>query len=535
MGDADVDAGASFSADAGAPLLCVLGKCVECAGSDDCGGSQPWCVSGQCAACSANPAQGCTASAPNCAEGPSPKANRCVQCLLDEQCGDSAVCEGNACVTCVVSPGPDVVEPGTDAVPTAQVPTAQVPDRGCLLAAPVCIRGAVPAEETEPAPELACVQCETTEDCGRFGLGGWCSANVCFPCDPATHTGCSQTAPRCLEGNDNDPLQNTCVACLNNNDCSADPNTPVCFENSCVGCEPEQDVRDCSATPAASRCDAATCVPCLADEDCAGDERFDGADLPACKQGEAGASNVCVECTTNEHCPGESVCNAATNLCVECTTNEHCPDPDASVCNVETNACQSCQTNDDCRGIAAGDVCFDESCVECTSEDDSACGGNSCDPVAFSCTNTERGSVQLCEPCKADSECMNLVGSTTRRCIVLPQSEDEAYCFGEPADTLGCTGPFPISLRGNTRSGHSGDRHCIIRSSVTTCEAVRSFFSAELCGRDDRSDPFACAQEGAHCGTVDGNAGRCTIGCLGPADCPAGFGLECSGGACIQQ
>src|SRR5690606_16514751 len=123
-------------------------------------------------------------------------------------------------------------------------------------------------------------------------------------------------------------------------------------------------------------------------------------DTPVCDE----AEKECVGCLKEADCSGDkSHCNVATSTCVACLDTEQCTDAAASGCTA--GECGKCSVNDDCKHITDKGICDEGACVECTVEDESACGMNSCNPATNTCTMTERGKVQVCEPCVADSEC----------------------------------------------------------------------------------------------------------------------------------
>lgn len=96
--------------------VCCGGTCQECCDHADCSGSEPVCVSGQCAACSASPADcpgstccnpnngtcvaSCPAGDPICGPG-----NVCGACTSHAQCGGDALCVEGACRACDVVDG----------------------------------------------------------------------------------------------------------------------------------------------------------------------------------------------------------------------------------------------------------------------------------------------------------------------------------------------------------------------------------------------------------------------------------------------
>ncbi len=281
--------------------------------------------------------------------------------------------------------------------------------------------------------------------------------------------------------------------------------------------EPDTDTGACS--PACTDemvCNETTgeCVECLAEGDCTDQ---------VCSRD----TNTCVECLGDDDCT-DGVCDTDANTCVVCLTNDDCTDPTASFCDTDTNTCSGCTTSADCAHLAdAGTgVCDTENstCVECLDDDETtraACDGNSCDPATNTCTDTVVGSLEVCEPCLADSEC-----STDHSCV--PMDFDGAfhgnYCLKLLAS--GCERPFSDSIDAVSASGNQTEEYCALKTSLVTCEAFNTFLDA--C--EDASEcGDANLNNDARCEPVDTIAGNeCTFACVGMNDCPQGS--DCTGG-----
>ena len=164
-----------------------------------------------------------------------------------------------------------------------------------------------------------------------------------------------------------------------------------------------------------------TCVACLDDVHC------DQANGEVCDE----PTETCVACTKDSECDGDQVCDetgdkGAANACVTCTEASHCTEADAARCN-DVGQCDACQVDADCAGVGSLDVCDEGMCVECTEDKLGACGSTSCDPTTNTCTNTQTGTVDTCEPCISDVECQ-----PDHRCIPMEfqgQSLGQAYCL----------------------------------------------------------------------------------------------------------
>lgn len=163
-------------------------------------------------------------------------------------------------------------------------------------------------------------------------------------------------------------------------------------------------------------CDASgACVRCLTDAEC-------GGETPRCLE------RACVACST---ATASTDCNAPTALCsaagscVECTGATDCTTPALAGCN-DAGEGAACTRDGDCVGTGLA-ACVSGVCLECSATNETACDGNSCDPVAFACTETPTGRTGRCRTCLADSECeadhyciaLQYMGAETRK--LLPQ------------------------------------------------------------------------------------------------------------------
>jgi hypothetical protein len=140
-------------------------------------------------------------------------------------------------------------------------------------------------------------------------------------------------------------------------------------------------------------CDLASlqCVECLDNSACGGKTSI--CDTNAKR---------CVECLDNSACGGTTpLCDTSKSVCVECLASTDCKDPAAVTCI--DGSCEPCSTNDECEHIFGKHICKPEStvdagdnqgtCVACTVDDETACGGNSCNPVTNTCTTIRLRSV----------------------------------------------------------------------------------------------------------------------------------------------
>jgi hypothetical protein len=210
-------------------------------------------------------------------------------------------------------------------------------------------------------------------------------------------------------------------------------------------------------------------------------------------------------------------------------TNEHCPSPERPQC--VQNTCVPCTGEAACEGREHATVCdlapgsaTAGTCVECTVDAESPCGGNVCDPQARRCTDRLLASRQICEPCIADSEC-----AADHRCIPLQFGgvlRTQAYCMKRLAS--GCARPYASApIRRASRSGAPAEDYCGIDEQKTTCEAITGLLMDVECA--DGSDA-SCGRDGSACRTVNGLAQRCTYACDAAAQCPPAF--ACGSGYC---
>lgn len=289
---------------------------------------------------------------------------------------------------------------------------------------------------------------------------------------------CSGPTPFCV------PDAGRCVECRENADCRSGS---YCLAETgqCVGC---LNAGHCASQPAASLCDMEThrCSPCRAGMD-------------------ADCSSV----------SGAKLCNAGT--CVQCTSERRdaCAE-DKAVCSAQF-MCTGCSADAECQRF--GKVCDEGSgrCVACTVDSEKTqCGSKSCNPATKQCTQTDRGSVSVCNKCLADSEC-----KADHRCIELSFAgmSRGGYCMQRAA---GCAVPFQATpIRRASLSGAAAEDYCGISEARTSCEAVLALQAAQAC-----TDAAQCNAPGALCATI--NAGKaCTYACETSFECPSG--IACNG------
>jgi hypothetical protein len=227
-------------------------------------------------------------------------------------------------------------------------------------------------------------------------------------------------------------------------------------------------------------------------------------------------------CGGDGDCPPEApLCDLRTRTCVGCTASEGCTEASAARCDAVARVCAPCARHADCAHLPGLPACHGGACVACTPDTEaSACGTTSCDPSALTCTATPRGSVGLCRPCRADSECANseATGGVTRCVPITFQGEPRGHvCLFDQSTTGGCPRRYISTRTAVSASGVEGATYCYPRETLTTCEAIVNFSAAcpeeGSCG-DEALDDGLCRD--------DGSGARCTYECLGDDDCPNG-------------
>ena len=121
--------------------------------------------------------------------------------------------------------------------------------------------------------------------------------------------------------------------------------------------------------------------------------------LAFCGQSENNTETVTLLCGGCND-PARPVCDAASQSCVACLSDEDC--------SKQNNGLNACLKNEHAE---------ENRCVACTAESERiTCGEYSCNPVTNECTDTKRGTLDICMACNADSECKS-DDTHVRRCI----------------------------------------------------------------------------------------------------------------------
>jgi len=313
------------------------------------------------------------------------------------------------------------------------------------------------------------------------------------------------------------------VGCLleTENHCLDDANQPGCPElclddptlAHCDAVDPDQYVQDAGAcgtcTVHLPFCDPATttCVACTEANGCAcWRDAPCGADAPVCSNGQ------CVGCSSDDDCAvfegmGRTHCHRSTGSCEAC--EQDCgATVDTKVCEPVSGTCVECTVDTE-----------ETACPPAPGEDE----GPACDPVAFTCTGAIRGSLGFCQSCISDSECGMAVAYGTYRCVPISfqGAAHGTFCaldlathrdaIGDAAAPCPDRQPAAVTL---TSIGSVEADYCVVRTSLTTCEAVLGI-SNDACSVDD--DCGVPGLSDAIC-----RDSLCTYECVSDRDCPGG-------------
>ena len=286
-------------------------------------------------------------------------------------------------------------------------------------------------------------------------------------------------------------------------------------------CNPE-----CSGNTAVCDVNSHKCVECGDAGDCSG-----GAAV--CNT----TKHECVECTSNSSCKTPvPYCEPDAGNCIECRNTLDCSDPKNSICS--NNTCVPCKLDIDCTHLGGTPLCKLDStgkagtCVQCTTANESACNGTSCNPATNLCTTTTIGSVDYCHACVADTECVGgNQANPTARCVAMNFGTTlrGTYCLPIGTTVGSCTSPpfGVLKTAAVSTSGAPAQNYCGIDELTTTCEAVQDLISLKHCslsGECGCINSNNCA--GGTCPSTGSIAGTCTISCAVPAQCPTT--LTCS-------
>jgi hypothetical protein len=188
--------------------------------------------------------------------------------------------------------------------------------------------------------------------------GSYCVRNKCGPCTGTDVCKSHATTPFCGPAGQ-------CVRCNTSSDCDLQSNTPLCLNNSCVGCA------QVSSTDAGVSGDAGSPVDSGA---AASGSVCTMATRPLCEA----TSGRCVECLASKDCKDEMAPICSGNACAKCANSDQCKarDPGKPVCDSSTGQCSECNSSSDCTGDPKKPICHDDhKCYRCAA--DAECAGKS--------------------------------------------------------------------------------------------------------------------------------------------------------------
>ncbi len=352
------DDGATTAGD-GCDATCLLEDGGACATDTDC-------ASGVCDLNEAPPVceaadvcgNGAVEAGEGCDDGGTTAGDGCTAACskeLGETCGASAECESGVCDAL----GSSTCEPA-DTCGNGSVEAGEICDDGnvtggdgcnasCFLEeGSACTLGAQCATGVCDVGGFGCVVCLDDQvggamDTGCGGVAAYCDASGVFP---ACIAGCADDGPGaadpgCSGGDSACDLSGSnpvCVDCTDTADCSVG-DACSSADNTCVaGCFDDTDCR----TPEASVCDTSAstpgaCVACVNDQGGATpDEGCGDPLLPVCNGASGAAGTACVFCVDDMSgagmdagCTslGAALCDTSVlgGACVECLSDDDCP------------------------------------------------------------------------------------------------------------------------------------------------------------------------------------------------------------------
>jgi hypothetical protein len=290
-----------------------------------------------------------------------------------------------------------------------------------------------------------------------------------------------------------------------------------------------------AADPCAGKCPTArpickttssppACVQCTTSAQCTGSKRV------------CDSTGTCQQCLTNDDCGDPTpACSPSTKTCVACLASIDCKTAEASRCETSTHSCVACQADADCSQIAGKTICAvdpqskQNQCFECTLGKEAGClkegKDYACNPASNQCTATEKGKLEVCQACLADSECLGgNLPEPAARCVPTTFGTNGqphgSYCL-QRVGPSGCTVPYSVSISAVSTSGAPLEPYCGINQATTTCEAVRDMVGGTAC----ETDANCGAGQGGLCQRISVVTPfvRCTIPCSMATQCPDVF------------
>lgn len=221
-------------------------------------------------------------------------------------------------------------------------------------------------------------------------------------------------------------------------------------------------------------------------------------------------------------CSGCGTAHCVAGSCVDCTAATEHIDCPLSAPSCAAGVCARCTADAGCSNRSATPVCDESSgaCVACTADEERArCGLNSCSSISHTCTSTARGSLDVCDACESDSECM-----FGYRCVMHSFQGAAAghFCLLSEAQQS-CRAPYS-NVEILTSIDGVRATYCL-PPPLTTCEGIRALGTPctvdDECGDPDLDDGV-CPSSGP-------GAGSCSYLCADNLDCAPRRGTACDG------
>ncbi len=257
------------------------------------------------------------------------------------------------------------------------------------------------------------------------------------------------------------------------------------------------DACPAGSTSTGGRCVGATDAgPTDAGHDAGGDAGpCNGAcsgDTPVCDT----MTGMCVGCLGAIDCAAPMpACDTDTHTCVACVGDRDCTDVAMGKCDVASHTCLACGTSTDCSHFTDTAVCdtTNGTCVQCTADDTSACGGNVCDASTQTCSTQPPDSAGLCQECVSDAQCHmgQLCVPMTFGDPAMPVGNfclwrQDATGSGAPnGDCTMATHPYVVPVADATSVDGTSATVCGLR--LTTCPALHDFGMTTCSGAGDNA------------------------------------------------
>jgi hypothetical protein len=494
------DATVTQCADTSSLKTCVNGAF---SGSTPCSTGTPYCVSGQCVACTGTTAE--------CADATTARHCNTGSWVSTPCTGSTPVCAGGACVACTSASTPTCIGSSVRQYCSGNSWTTAT----CTGSTPYCQNGNCVACTASSTP--TCVDTKTVQSCaGTSWTQTTCTApnpscynGACRPCNDNTPPNCPDSATRryCSGG------------AFATASCSV-AGSGACLNGACVGCDPTSAAPKCSSTSTLSTCSSAGSwvdAPC-------------STATPVC----AGTPGKCVQCAPDSAwvCKNSTTRHSCTNGALvdqPCPTGQICDPADAtcktpacapSALRCSGNVLQQCNASqtgwDDVKTCAGTTpVCSAGNCVACT-------------PNASECVGTT--GVHTCAP---DGSAW---GATTSQCA---NGTSLATCVSGAFTSTGqaCSTSAPACFQGKCVPCAPNSTECVSPTSLHACSPdgtawgpttsqCADHWSLSSCANGAFSGSSSCPSGVPIC-TATGSTAACTN-----AACAVGQ-TQCSGN--VQQ